>query len=234
MRARNLKPGFFQNEQLAELPIEARLLFAGLWCMADREGRLEDRPKRIKMAIFPADMIDVEPLLRGLADQKLIVRYLVGGVAYLWIPRFMEHQNPHPHERASVIPPCPAEQMFHDEPKAVTCNDMSRQSNTLVLSSRADSLNPESSISDRERDRFAEFWLAYPRKLQKAAAKRTWARKKLDSQADHILAHLAERVRSDAQWLRDGGQFIPYPATWLNADGWLDEYTRATERGFVC
>jgi hypothetical protein len=47
-RTRQIKPGFFKNDELAELPIEARLLFAGLWTIADREGRLEDRPKKIK------------------------------------------------------------------------------------------------------------------------------------------------------------------------------------------
>ena len=47
-RARNLKPSFFTNDKLAELHPLGRLLFAGLWTIADREGRLEDRPKRIK------------------------------------------------------------------------------------------------------------------------------------------------------------------------------------------
>ena len=48
-RARNIKPAFFKNELLAELDAFDRLLFIGLWCLADREGRTEDRPKRIKM-----------------------------------------------------------------------------------------------------------------------------------------------------------------------------------------
>ena len=52
-RARNIKPGFFKNELLAEMPPETRLLFMGLWCLADREGRFEDRPKKIKMELFP-------------------------------------------------------------------------------------------------------------------------------------------------------------------------------------
>ncbi len=47
MRARGIKPAFFKNEELAELGTVAQLLFIGLWCLADREGRLEDRPKRI-------------------------------------------------------------------------------------------------------------------------------------------------------------------------------------------
>jgi len=43
MRSRNIKPGFFKNEIIAEMPTETRLLFIGLWLLADREGRLEDR-----------------------------------------------------------------------------------------------------------------------------------------------------------------------------------------------
>ena len=52
-RARILKPGFFANELLAEIHPYGRLLFAGLWTLADREGRLEDRPKRIVRCDFP-------------------------------------------------------------------------------------------------------------------------------------------------------------------------------------
>lgn len=53
-RMRTIKPGFFTDEELVELPFEVRLLFVGLWTLADREGRLTDKPKQIKMAIFPA------------------------------------------------------------------------------------------------------------------------------------------------------------------------------------
>ena len=63
-RSRNIKPGFFTNDGLAELPFEVRLLFIGLWTLADREGRLEDRPKRIRMEIFPGDNVDVDESVR--------------------------------------------------------------------------------------------------------------------------------------------------------------------------
>ena len=105
MRSRNIKPSFFSNEQLAEVSPEARLLFIGLWCMADREGRLEDRPKRIKMSIFPADSYNCEPFLAELADQRLIVRYQIDGQRYIEIPRFTAHQSPHHKEKPSCIPP---------------------------------------------------------------------------------------------------------------------------------
>lgn len=103
-RARNLKPGFFKNEDLAECSPWARLCFAGLWTLADREGRLEDRPKRIKGELFAYDSVEVEPLLQELARFGFIVRYEVDGARYIQVSKFTEHQTPHYTERASVIP----------------------------------------------------------------------------------------------------------------------------------
>ena len=74
-RARNIKPGFFRNADLVELSFEARLLFIGLWTIADRMGRLEDRPKQIKMELFPADNLDCDSLLSDLEKIGVIERY---------------------------------------------------------------------------------------------------------------------------------------------------------------
>lgn len=103
-RARNLKPGFFRNADLVELPFEARLLFAGLWTLADRAGRLEDRPKQIKMDVFPADTVDCNDLLDQLAATNMVARYSVNGKRYLQVVNFNKHQNPHKDEKASTIP----------------------------------------------------------------------------------------------------------------------------------
>lgn len=103
-RSRNIKPGFFKNEELSELPFEYRILFQGLWCEADREGRLEDRPKRIKAEIFPYDSVDVDSGLDALAAHGFIVRYEVDGKRFIEVSNFVKHQNPHKKEAASGIP----------------------------------------------------------------------------------------------------------------------------------
>lgn len=105
-RARNIKPGFFKNEFLAEIPPLGRILFAGLWTLADRDGRLEDRPKRIKSEILPYDNCDVDKLLDQLAksSEQFIIRYSADGKGYIAIPKFSEHQHPHMREGASKIP----------------------------------------------------------------------------------------------------------------------------------
>lgn len=109
MRARNIKPGFYKNDQLAECSLAARLLFPGLWMIADRDGRLEYREKKIKAEVFPYDNIEVAPLVSELAREGLVVEYEVGGTAYLWITGFKKHQNPHRNEKASELPVCPQE-----------------------------------------------------------------------------------------------------------------------------
>ena len=105
MRARNIKPGFFRNEELAEISPGGRLLFIGLWCMADREGLLQDRPKKIKLEIMPYDDINCDKLLQELHDHSLILRYNVNGNRYISVPNFSKHQRPHPNEKPSEIPP---------------------------------------------------------------------------------------------------------------------------------
>ena len=103
-RSRNIKPGFFKNDLLAECPPLARILFAGLWCEADREGRLEDRPKRIKAELLPYDDCDIDAMLDQLADRGFIVRYECNGIRYIAVTEFVKHQNPHVREPASQIP----------------------------------------------------------------------------------------------------------------------------------
>src|ERR1041385_5061356 len=103
-RARNIKPGFFTNEELVELPFSTRLLFIGLWTEADRAGRMEDKPKRIKMKLFPADDIDVDTALQQLHDKGFLLRYEANGERYIQILAFDKHQNPHKDERKSEIP----------------------------------------------------------------------------------------------------------------------------------
>ncbi len=109
-----MKPGFFKNEELAKVSHEGRLLYAGLWCLADRAGRLEDRPSRIRAELFPYQSIKVDRLLQELIAGGFLQRYVVQGRAYLHIPTFLDHQRPHPHEAESMLP----------APPAVTCHDM--------------------------------------------------------------------------------------------------------------
>lgn len=104
-RARNIKPSIMDNEDLAELEPLTRLLFIYLWMLADREGRLEDRPKRIAAQALAYDRTaDVNQMLRDLEAGGFIERYKVDGVACIQITAFAKHQTPHIREAASTLP----------------------------------------------------------------------------------------------------------------------------------
>jgi hypothetical protein len=104
-RARNIKPGLFKNEILGVADPLYTLLFEGLWLLADRAGRLEDRPLRIKAEVFPyRDGLDVAAMLSWLELSGFIRRYLANGLALIQIVEFVKHQNPHKNEPESEWP----------------------------------------------------------------------------------------------------------------------------------
>jgi hypothetical protein len=92
-RIRNLKPAFFKDEDLAELLPLTRLLFAGLWTLADKAGNLEDRPRFIKIEVLPYDDCVIADELEALLLRGFIRRYEVDGRAYIHIPTFTKHQR---------------------------------------------------------------------------------------------------------------------------------------------
>lgn len=92
-RIRTIKPEFFLDDELAELSALHRLLFVGLWTLADREGRLEDRPKRIRAQILPFDDGDTDAMLADLARAGFVVRYEADGKRYLQVRNFTKHQR---------------------------------------------------------------------------------------------------------------------------------------------
>ena len=111
-RIRYLKPDFFLDEDIGYLTVINRLAYAGLWCHADRLGRLEDRPRYLKTQLFPYDDVDMEQILADLSRPKttcphktFITRYEVNGQKYIQINKFLDHQKPHHTERKSTIPP---------------------------------------------------------------------------------------------------------------------------------
>lgn len=103
-RSRNIKPGFFTNDVLGEMPPLTRLLFAGMWTICDREGRLEDRPKKIRAEVLPYDDCDIESMLQDLEKHGFILRYAAGGIRAIQVLAWDKHQNPHVKEAPSTIP----------------------------------------------------------------------------------------------------------------------------------
>lgn len=98
-RARNIKPAFFTNDELSELQPLARLLFIGLWTIADFKGCFEYKPKRLKVQLLPYDNCDIEQLVSDLDKSGFIAIYSVHDQQYGKVLNFNKHQNPHKNEK---------------------------------------------------------------------------------------------------------------------------------------
>lgn len=116
-RARNIKPSFFTNDELSELEPLARLLFIGMWTIADFKGCFEYKPKRIKVQLLPYDDCDIESLAINLDKSGFISIYSVLDQLYIKVLNFDKHQNPHKNEKdkGSEIPDISEADFFYCE-----------------------------------------------------------------------------------------------------------------------
>jgi len=152
-RARNIKPSIMDNEELADLSPATRLLFIYLWMLADREGRLEDRPRRIGAQALPYDRdVDVDDALQSLHDAGFIQRYQVGDLRVIQILTFSSHQHPHMKEKPSELPAYDAEIATETEKHQTS----PVQAPDKHQKSPSDSLIPDSLIPDSSKDSCAE------------------------------------------------------------------------------
>lgn len=223
-RARNIKPGFFENEHLSECSAHARLLFIGLWTLADRAGRLEYRPKRIGAKLFPYEDSDIEAWVSDLEQRGFIKVYTVEGADFIEIDNFVKHQNPHPKEAFLNLPGPPD---GHEPRKNIASPEKEVASNApspfpLPLSLGDDPASPCPASGTKYSEEFERFWADYPNRQKKGRAYTAWKRLSRDDRAK-AHADVIERKAKHEPWLKDGGRFIPHPSTYINAKSWDDD-----------
>lgn len=118
-RQRIIRPEFFSDERLAACPPHARLLFAGLWGLADKRGRLRDKPPVIHGAVFPFEPeLNIGSLLDDLQHAGSILRYEAEGKNYIQVKNFERFQKPHPKEAESTYPAPPL--LYRARPRKAT------------------------------------------------------------------------------------------------------------------
>lgn len=213
-RARNIKPSLFKNEILGVADPLLTILFGSLWCLADRDGRLEDRPLRIKAETFPyRENLDINGYLTELSRLGFIRRYLVAGIAYIQVVNFTKHQTPHHTEKASEIPK-EEEQKQHGERITVitTLKDaeipQAKRSDSLLLIPDSPVLIPESApakLNGKSRER------PIPKDFAVSDRVKAWAAEK---NFDSLEQHLENfRLQCEAK----GYQYIDWDSAFMKA-----------------
>lgn len=251
MRSRIIKEGFFKNEQLGSLPMAARLLFEGLWCLADRDGRLEDRPAKIRAEVFPYDSdVDVNNLLDQLqgiknnesgtippldSPNRFIVRYQVEGRNYIQVLTFSKHQPIHPKEKSNEFPGIPGNYMESRENPGNSHEFSITSTSTSIITSTSKTL-PESEKPDCGASGSAKpksqpvtaqqveaIYQRYPRKEGKKKALERIEKALRNGISFQELFDSVEEYAT-GQYVRTAPiEYIPYPERWFGEERWKDD-----------
>lgn len=127
--------------------------------MADRDGKLEDRPARLKVELFPYDTkLDIHGYLTVIERLGFIQRYKVGECSYIEIRNFKKHQNPHHTEKKSEIPDNQTLATF-------TVNSPLMDGEYLADSLIPDSLIPDSLIQEKGQPANSKFMKPSPEEV---------------------------------------------------------------------
>ncbi len=112
-----------------------------------------------------------------------------------------------------------------DNRTSTTCQPDCNQ--TSLLSKEDKEVKEPKNARAREGERleksFDQFWAAYPKKTAKQQALKVFQKLNPDEALLNTILNSLEQQKHSVQWTKDGGQYIPYPATWLNGRRWEDE-----------
>ena len=173
------------------------------------------KPATFKLRYMPGDNCDIHALCKEIADKGLVVLY---GSGYAYIPAFKSHQHINPRETVSQLPepdakitrnPRVGTRHARDHDAQGGREGKGREGNELPRVDSGDAL-------------FNLFWVAYPSKVGKDAARKAFDKRKPDSELVALMVKAINVQRSSSKWKKNDGEFIPNPATWLNAGQWQD------------
>lgn len=233
-RARNIKPGFFTDAKLGKANPLLMILFASLWCLADREGRLKDDPEDIWVYTFPfRPEVKTDELLDELQRSGYITRYKVGDLQVIQVKNFAKHQSPHVQEKKSVLPPCDANSLIINKHRTTSEQAPDKHQLSTVVN-RPDSLIPDCGYlipdtgyriqkqkraSAQDLD-FENFWQVYPKRpgANKTQAFKAWNARLNDGEEIDQMLRGAFRYRQYCEAENTEAKFIKQAATFLGPD----------------
>lgn len=218
-RIRTIKPEFWTSEQVMECQPLARLLFIGLWNFCDDGGNHPASAKTLKALVFPGDDIsatDVQRLLDELSSNDLLAYYEHSGKRYLHVRGWKHQKIDRPTIKHPDYPGDSAPTAKDDDPPA---------EEPELFDTDAEEAGPKEPVAEKPDplQGFAEFWSAYPNKQGKQAAARAWVKAKVGAELCATIMTVLPQHCASRQWIKDDGEFIPRPATWINGALWNDE-----------
>lgn len=227
MPNRIIKESLCTSEKIASLSDFEFRLWIGLITQVDDAGRGDARPAVIKGRVFPfrdrLTIKDVDAALHGLADKGCVTLYDVDGRPYFYFPSWTKHQR-----IRDCKPKYPEPCCDNLRPSAASCGELP-QAAALIQSESNPNPNPNPNPKARA-ELFARFWDAYPKKKAKQDAQKAWDKLKPDEELTTTIIAAVLRFTASPDWTKDGGRYIPFPATFLNGHRWEDDIGPAQSR----
>jgi hypothetical protein len=240
MGNRIIKESICTSESIERLNEFQEIFFYRLIVNCDDYGCMDARLKILISRLFPLRGIDddqVKDALEALITAGLVTLYTVRGKPFLQINSWERHQQvrtqkrkyPGPDEADAIADDINCNQMISND---IRCNQAI--SNDILTHARAESeSNPNPNTNpnptrarareEASDDRFDIFWNEYPRRVSRKDAEKAWKKLKPDEQLFAVIMENLRKQKKCDDWKRDDGQYIPYPATWLNGQRWEDE-----------
>lgn len=220
-RIRTVKPELADDEKLGSISRDARLLFIMMWCHSDDYGVVKGNLRWLQAQIFPYDPIKPEQFKKWvdeLINIDAIRPYEKKEEKYFYIKNFQKHQVINKPSKQARNP---------DPPEEVLRGDSRSTTVALPEDYAEEGKGREGKGKEgkgKEGNAFEIFWEAYPKKKSKGQAEKEWLKIKPSEQLLADILATIERAKTSEDWMKEGGRYIPYPATWLNAKGWEDEF----------
>lgn len=211
MPTRLLREGILTSERIELLDAPAEVFYRRLMSKVDDHGLYDARPSILRSSLYPlrVDRVREADISRWMAAcQKagVIALYQHDGKPYL------QMLDTKWQTRSKAKYPLPDE------------NSCLQQKTPVYLFGVGVGVEDVDVAAPVGADLFDEFWKAYPKKVAKDAARKAFLKRK---PSQELLVQMVDSIRKQVltdAWKKDGGQFIPHPATWLNDGRWEDDF----------
>jgi hypothetical protein len=226
---RILREGILTSERIAMLNWPEEVFYRRLMSVVDDFGRYHANPKLLRAACYPLliDKVsdaDVGKWLTSCVTAALVSVYPApDGKRYLQMLDFRQQARAEKSKFPQMQDNCVADaQQVHSTSTAPA--PVFVFGDAVVVDKPA---APVGAVL------FAAFWQAYPKKKAKDDALKAFQKRKPDQALLDAMLRAITAQRGTEDWQKEGGKFIPYPATWLNDGRWQDETVGDVETAAV-
>jgi len=219
MPIRLIREGILTSERVDQLDAPAEVFYRRLMSKVDDHGLFDARPSILRASLYPlrVDRVreaDISRWIAACEKAGLIALYQHDGKPY------MQMLDTRWTARSEPKYPLPS---AHGSAPLKTTENSGEQLKTTAPVFGVVVVDGDASSAGRPGGGFDEFYAAYPKKVKPRDARKAWDKLKPDAALRLTILKAIEAQKRTEQWQKDGGQFIPYPASWLNSESWLNE-----------